>query len=117
MDDNADLRKLVRMTLGVSGAEIHEAADGEAGLEAVQRLLPDVAVVDVMMPVIDGLELCRRIKGDSALSSVKVILLSARAQQADVSTGMNCGADAYMTKPFKPSELLERVSALTAKSS
>ena len=102
------------MTLGVAGVEIHEAADGGAGLEAVQRLRPDVAVVDVMMPVIDGLELCRRIKQEPGLSCVRVILLSARAQERDISTGLDCGADAYMTKPFKPSDLLDRVFALTA---
>ena len=71
-----------------------------------------MAIVDVMMPVIDGLELCRRIRQDPELSGVRVILLSARAQETDVSAGVGCGADAYMTKPFKPSELLDRVFAL-----
>ena len=107
------MRKLVRLTLSIGLHEIHEAVDGAAGLDAVSRLSPDVVVLDVMMPVVGGVAVCKAIKADPQHAATRVILLSARAQQEDIEAGMSAGADAYITKPFKPTELLELVSKMS----
>lgn len=107
VEDHADIRRLIRMTLEFEDCQIHEAGDAEAGLLAVRQLRPDVVFLDVMMPgERNGLALCREIKSDPALAGVKVLLLSARGSSADRDAGLQAGADAYVVKPFSPMELL-----------
>lgn len=113
IDDQADIRKLIRMTLEFENYDIHEAADGETGLALAATLQPDVVLLDVMMPgAIDGLEACRRLRNDPALSGVHVILLSARGQARDREAGLQAGADAYLVKPFSPLQLIDSIAAL-----
>ena len=118
VEDQNDIRKLVRMTLEFEDYEIHEAIDGAAGLRMVAQVRPDLVLLDVMMPGdIDGLEVCRQIKADSALVGVKVVLLSARGQARDREAGEKAGADVYLIKPFSPLELIgtiERLMVTTA---
>lgn len=113
VEDHADIRKLIRMTLEFEDYDIHEAANADEGLEAVRQLRPDVLLLDVMMPgQLNGLDLCRLAKTDPTLGWPRVILLSARGQSQDIEAGMNSGADAYLLKPFSPLKLIETIESL-----
>ena len=116
-DDDVDIRELVEFKLSTMGHDIVAVADGAAAVEACREQRPDLAVLDVMMQGMSGLEAVRIIRADEALSSIPVILLTARAQESDVETGFDSGADDYITKPFSPRELAGRVEALLNRSS
>lgn len=108
VDDQGDLRKLVRMTLEFGDYELHEAEDGRRALELVRSIAPDIVILDVMMPgTIDGYEVCRQIKDNEDTKSIYVILLTARGQVSDLDQGLAAGADDYLIKPFRPMELIE----------
>ena len=114
VEDQPDIRKLIRMTLEFGHFEIHEARDGEQGMSMVRAIMPRVVLLDVMMPgLLDGYQVCQRIKQDPLLSHIKVILLTARGQATDIGIGEAAGADAYLIKPFSPLELIERVEILS----
>lgn len=118
VEDHADIRKLVRLTLEFEDYEIHEAVNADEGLEAVRRLCPDLLLLDVMMPgKLNGLDLCRLVKTDLSLGRPQVVLLTARGQSQDVEAGMNAGADAYLLKPFSPLKLIATIDTLGAQSS
>ena len=114
-DDDVDIRELVEFKLSTLGHEIVAVADGAAAIEACQASRPDLAVLDVMMPGVSGLDAIRAIRADPALADLPVILLTARAQESDVETGFDSGADDYITKPFSPRELAARVEALLSR--
>ena len=111
-DDDADILALVAFRLERSGYEVLQATNGEEALRLAVEESPDLAVLDVMMPKMDGYEVTRRIRDNQATSSMPVILLTARAQQSDVDQGMLAGADDYVKKPFSPQELRARVQAV-----
>jgi DNA-binding response OmpR family regulator len=115
-DDDVDIRELVEFKLSTLGHEIVAVADGAAAVDACRAQRPDLAVLDVMMPGVSGLDAIRAIRADPALADLPVILLTARAQESDVETGFDSGADDYITKPFSPRELASRVEALLARS-
>jgi len=115
-DDDVDIRELVEFKLSTMGHEIVAVADGAAAVEACREQRPDLAVLDVMMQGMSGLEAVRIIRADAELADVPVILLTARAQESDVETGFDSGADDYVTKPFSPRELANRVEALLSRS-
>ncbi|MBM7509838.1 MULTISPECIES: response regulator [Nocardioides] len=115
-DDDVDIRELVEFKLSTLGHEITAVADGAAAVEACQASRPDLAVLDVMMPGVSGLEAIRAIRADPGLADLPVILLTARAQESDVESGFDSGADDYITKPFSPRELAARVEALLSRS-
>ena len=115
VEDQLDICKLIRMTLEFSDFEIHEAHDGESGLAMARAVMPHVMLLDVMMPgLLDGYQVCARIKQDDALKHIKVIMLTARGQASDLDAGQAAGADAYLVKPFSPLELIDRVEAMAA---
>lgn len=114
-DDDVDIRELVEFKLSTLGHEVVAVADGAAAVAAVRRQRPDLAVLDVMMPGMSGLEAVRVIRNDPELSDLPVILLTARAQESDRETGFDSGADDYVTKPFSPRELAARVEALLSR--
>jgi DNA-binding response OmpR family regulator len=114
-DDDMDIRDLVEFKLATLGHEIVTVADGSSAVDACTAQLPDLAVFDIMMPGLTGLEAVREIRKNPALANLPVILLTARAQQADVQTGYASGADDYITKPFSPKDLATRVEALLAR--
>ena len=114
-DDDVDIRELVEFKLSTMGHEIVAVGDGAAAVEACRDSKPDLAVLDVMMPGVSGLDAIKQIRADPGLSDLPVILLTARAQESDVETGFDSGADDYITKPFSPRELAARVEALLAK--
>jgi DNA-binding response OmpR family regulator len=115
VEDHADIRRLIRMTLEFEDCEIHEAADAPAGWDLAREVQPDMVLLDVMMPgALDGLDLCRAIKADAKLRSVPVVVLSARGASADREAGLLAGADAYLVKPFSPMQLLELMGSLSS---
>jgi DNA-binding response OmpR family regulator len=111
-DDDDDLRELVVYRLETSGYRVVQARNGEEALAAALEHEPDAIVLDVMMPRLDGYEVCRRLRADERTARTPVILLTSRAQEADVATGFDAGADDYVTKPFSPNELQARVRAI-----
>lgn len=114
VEDQADIRKLIRMTLEFEAYEIHEASDGSQGLRLASALRPDLMLLDVMMPgELDGLQVCQRIKSDPELSHIKIVLLTARGQARDREAGNKAGADDYLVKPFSPLQLIDTIERLT----
>ena len=113
-DDDDDILLLVTTRLRRDGLEVLAARDGEAALELVREHRPAVAVLDIGMPRLDGLEVLERVRADEELRGVRVLLLTAKAQESDVRRGYSAGADAYVRKPFSPAELSARVRALVS---
>ena len=111
VDDDPDIRTFVEVALSLAGFETLEAGDGEEALDQAVSHSPDVIVLDIMMPRMDGFTCLRRIRADGRISHVPVILLTAKAQTQDKLAGFDAGADDYLTKPFDPSELVARVQA------
>jgi len=111
-DDDADILLLVKAVLERSGHEVVAASDGAEALASVRARKPDLVVLDIAMPEVDGLEVLRRLRADPTTSELPVVLLSARAQEADVERGFAIGASAYLKKPFSPRELSEHVAEL-----
>jgi DNA-binding response OmpR family regulator len=111
-DDDDDILLLVTTRLWRDGFEIIEARTGNEALVLAQTRRPDVAVLDVGMPGLDGIEVLERIRADDVLSGMRVLLLTAKAQESDVRRGYDAGADAYVRKPFSPAELSARVREL-----
>jgi CheY-like chemotaxis protein len=111
-DDDDDILALVSLRLGRAGYEVVTASDGAAALAAAREQLPAVAVLDMMMPRMTGLEVVAEMKRDEALRDVRVVILSARVQESDVQSGLAAGADAYLIKPFKFDELVSLVGRL-----
>ena len=112
VDDDPDLREIVQLKLEISGFETYAEADGEAGLAAALELLPDLVLLDWMMPKLTGVEVCGLLREDPRTSGVPVILLTAKAQVSDIERGFAAGADDYIVKPFSPTELLARINAI-----
>jgi CheY-like chemotaxis protein len=111
-DDEEDILMLVTTIVERSGHRVVSVRDGAEALSAVREQRPDLVVLDISMPEVDGLEVLRRIRADEETRELPVLLLSARAQEDDVRHGFATGASAYVKKPFSPSELAERVDAL-----
>ncbi len=114
VDDHAELRRLVLLTLG-PGYDIREARDGREALDVCRQFEPDIVLLDVMMPgELDGYQVCSAIRADPELAATRVVLLTARGQQADVAAGSAAGADEYVVKPFSPLALMAMVERMTA---
>ena len=111
-DDDDDILLLVTTRLRRDGFDVVAARDGEEALALAKQRRPAVAVLDIGMPGLDGLEVLQRIRADDDLAGTRVLLLTAKAQESDVRRGYDAGADAYVRKPFSPSELSARVRAL-----
>jgi len=111
-DDDPDILDLVRYRLERSGYAVATAADGDEAVRLASELAPALAVLDVMMPGLTGFEVTRRLRQRAETSRIPVILLTARAQEADVQEGFEAGADDYLRKPFSPRELSARVQAV-----
>jgi len=112
VDDDPVIQGLLRVNFEMEGYEVIVAGDGLEGLERARSEQPDVVILDIMMPRMDGLEVARTLKADPATATIPILLLSAKAQEVEVRAGGATGADAYVTKPFDPLELLKRVEAL-----
>ena len=112
VDDDPQVLKLLRVNFELEGYDVGFASNGEEALDAIASQRPDVLVCDVMMPGIDGLEVVRRLRADPKTASLPVVVVSAKAQQADLADGEVAGADAYVTKPFDPQDILDAVARL-----
>jgi DNA-binding response OmpR family regulator len=115
VDDEPAIRKLGRLYLEREGFQVHEAIDGEAALREVSRLKPALVVLDLMLPKLDGFEVCRRIR--SANNEIGILMLTARDEDIDKILGLELGADDYLTKPFNPHELVARSKAILRRGS
>ncbi len=114
VDDDPIILRLLQLNLELEGHEVLTAADGRSGLDAVRRERPDLVLLDVMMPNLDGFQVCAEVRADPdpAIAAIPIVMLSAKAQEADVTTGIAAGADAYVTKPFDPVHLVDLVTRL-----
>lgn len=112
VDDNEAARQLICMNLELEGFEIFTAVDGLDCLEKVGRVQPALITLNIMMPRMDGWETASRLRAHSATADIKVVIVSARAQDADVRRGRRLGVDAYVTKPFDPEQLISTVRRL-----
>jgi CheY-like chemotaxis protein len=116
VDDDDVIRQLITVNLELEGFEVIPAVDGQDALDKVKDVQPDVVTLDVMMPRVDGWEAAARLREDPETAHIKLILLSARAQESDIQRGERIGVDAYLTKPFDPDELIDVVRRLVAAS-
>lgn len=112
IEDEKDIAELIKHYLEKDNFETLSAFDGEKGLELIKRQNPDVVILDLMLPKIDGIEVCKRIRSDSKVSDIPVIMLTAKGDESDRIIGLELGADDYVTKPFSPKELVARIKAL-----
>jgi len=112
VDDEPDLLELVRFNLDRAGYQVDVAETGSRALESLQRSVPDLLVLDLMLPDLSGEEICRRVRADPALADLPVIMLTAKGEELDRVVGFELGADDYVTKPFSPRELVLRVKAV-----
>lgn len=116
VDDQAEVRKVIELSLDASHYEIFHANDWMTAMAMTRTVKPDLMLLDLIMPgEFDGLEVCKRIKSDPVMSSIQVIIISARSTTADRQQGMLAGADDYMIKPFSPLALAEKVEQLISK--
>jgi DNA-binding response OmpR family regulator len=114
VDDDEAIRRLMRVNLELEGFQVDEAPDGERCLAAIHQLRPDLVVLDVAMPGIDGLSVARTLRADPAVAEVKILMVSALARSEDVERGRLAGADAYLTKPFEPDAFVQLIRTLLA---
>ena len=112
VDDEPNIVQLVRITLEDSRVQVLEAADGTTALDRAAAFRPDLVLLDIDLPDLSGLEVCRRLKEDADLAKMKIVMLTAAAQREDVARGLAAGADEYLTKPFSPVRLLSLVEQL-----
>ncbi len=116
IDDDPVILELLRVNFEIEGFDVLTARDGDEGLDLAKSNHPDVVISDIMMPRRDGLQLLSDLKGDPRTEDLPVILLSAKAQKSEVQHGLDLGADDYITKPFDPIKLIERLNAVVDKS-
>ncbi len=112
IEDDRDIIELVRYNLVNEGFQVSAASDGTSGLASLKKSPPDILLLDLMLPRLSGLEICKEIRRDSALNRLPILMLTARGEEADRVVGLEMGADDYVTKPFSPRELVARVKAL-----
>jgi len=112
VDDETDLVEMVKMRLEANGYEVVPAYDGQDGLEKARSLKPDLIILDLMLPKMDGYKVCRMLKFDEKYKNIPIVLFTARVQEADQKMGEEVGANAYITKPFEPQALLDKIKEL-----
>ena len=115
VDDENDLVETLKYRLEIADYEVITATDGQEGLKKARSESPDLVILDLMLPKLDGYRVCRMLKFDEKFKNIPVILFSARVQESDIKMGEEQGADAYITKPFDPKALLEKIDALLLK--
>jgi DNA-binding response OmpR family regulator len=111
VEDDPSIRRIIALAVKGDGHKVVEADSGDEGLSAVRTQSPDLVLLDVMLPGLDGIEVCRRIKSDPALSSTAVVMLTAKGEERDIVAGLDAGANDYVTKPFSKAVLLARLRA------
>ena len=109
VEDEEDILELIRYNLHKDGYQVSTAMTGENGIEVARRVIPDLILLDIMLPGMDGLEVCKLLKHEPATMKIPIIMLTAKGEEADIVTGLELGADDYMTKPFSPKIVIARV--------
>ncbi len=112
VEDEADIRDVLTYNLEREGFEVWGAADGKYGLKLIQDKQPDLVLLDLMLPGLDGLEICRQLKGSDKTATIPIVMVSAKGEESDIVTGLELGADDYVAKPFSPKEFMARVRAV-----
>jgi DNA-binding response OmpR family regulator len=112
VEDDPDIAQLVARYLEKAGFVVDRAANGRDALEAIAARVPDAMVLDLMLPHVDGLDVCRRVRADERTAAIPIVMLTARAEESERIVGLELGADDYLAKPFSPNELVARVRAL-----
>lgn len=112
IEDESDILEILKYNLSKNGFDVSMAESGEKGLEAASARLPDLILLDLMLPRMDGLEVCRRLRGQERTKAIPIIMLTAKGTEADIVLGLTLGADDYVPKPFSPIELLARIKAV-----
>ena len=112
IEDDASLAEVLDYNLSQEGYDTQVARDGQQGLREIRRVCPDLVVLDLMLPMIEGLEVCKALRADPATQEAAVLMLTARSEESDVLVGFSVGADDYVTKPFSVKVLLQRINAL-----
>jgi two-component system, OmpR family, alkaline phosphatase synthesis response regulator PhoP len=112
VEDEKDIIKMLEYNLGKEGFKTLSSRDGEDALDLAKNERPDLILLDLMLPGMDGLEVCKTLKGDTKTSSIPIIMLTAKSQESDKIVGLELGADDYITKPFSPRELIARIKAV-----
>ncbi len=115
VEDSATIRSLIAINLWLAGYDVIEARDGQECLDVVSSARPDVITLDVAMPGLDGFSTVGILRGDVATAGIPIVMVTARAQATDLERGMALGVDAYLTKPFEPSELVELIRSLASR--
>lgn len=114
-DDDNDIRRLVQLTVANAGCDVTAAPDGESALEAVRAVMPDLVILDVLMPRMDGWEVAKELKRDPKTAGIPIMFLTSKGQEHDVLEGFEAGGADYVVKPFSPRELQARVRSVLAK--
>ncbi|MCB1751541.1 MAG: response regulator [Gammaproteobacteria bacterium] len=112
VDDEQNIAISVEYLMRREGFDVSVARDGEEGLAMIRSTKPDLVLLDVMMPKMDGFQVCSAVRADAALADVRIIMLTAKGRDAEVAKGLSLGADAYIPKPFSTSDLVSRVNSL-----
>lgn len=115
VDDEPDLVQLVSLRLATAGYEVTAAYDGQQALEQVKLSNPDLIILDLMLPKLDGYKVCRLLKFDPGTKKIPILIFTARAQAEDIKLATECGADAYLTKPFEAQILLDKLKELLSR--
>lgn len=117
IEDEADIREVIEHNLSREGYKVAASPDGEEGLRLVKKNAPDLVLLDLMLPGLDGIEVCRRLKADPMMQGIPVIMVTAKGEESDVVLGLGMGADDYVTKPFSPKALVARIKAVLRRGS
>lgn len=116
VEDHKDTRELLKYNLAAAGFDVAAAEDGQSGVKLAEAFKPDIVLLDLMMPGMDGLEVCRQLKAKTELARIPVIMLTAKGEEIDKIVGLELGADDYVVKPFSPRELVLRIKAVLRRS-
>ena len=116
VEDDADIIEMITYNLRKEGYKTASVLDGEEAIYSVKKQMPDLIILDLMLPGIDGLEVCRNLRGKESTSQIPIIMLTAKSQETDKVVGLELGADDYITKPFSPRELIARIKAVLRRS-
>ena len=112
VEDEVDIREIIEYNLSREGYQVYSTLDGENALRLINKQIPDLVLLDLMLPGLDGMEICRMLKVDPVTRSIPIIMVTAKGDESDIVLGLGIGADDYVTKPFSPKELLARIKAV-----
>jgi len=112
IEDEVDILEVINYNLSKEGFDVCSALDGEEGLALIKKEVPDLVLLDLMLPGLDGIEICRKLKTDYLTRSIPIIMVTAKGEESDIVLGLGMGADDYMVKPFRPRELMARIRSV-----